>query len=165
MDERMKKVNAKNEGTKTINNWLNDTAVAPDLVNSYLESVGSAAVDQRVKLHKLLLRPQVNTEGLRGVVPQLDAFLQQFEAETIENAEIGLKYESYIVKEKEMADKMHRLEDLQLGSFFDYSKLPSLSMEARLKLAKIQPQTLGQASRISGVSPSDISVLLIHAGR
>ena len=165
MDQRMAKVNAKNEGTKAINNWLNDTAVAPDLVNSYLESVGSAAVDQRVKLHKLLLRPQVNTEGLRGVLPQLDAFLQQFDTETIENAEIGLKYESYIVKEKEMADKMHRLEDLQLGDFFDYSKLSALSMEARLKLAKIQPQTLGQASRISGVSPSDISVLLIHAGR
>ena len=165
MDERMAKVTNKNEGTKEITTWLNDTAVAPDLVNGYLESIGSAAIDQRVKLHKLLLRPQVNTEGLRGVVPQLDAFLQQFEAETIENAEIGLKYESYIVKEKEMADKMHRLEDLQLGSFFDYSKLPSLSMEARLKLAKIQPQTLGQASRISGVSPSDISVLLIHAGR
>jgi tRNA uridine 5-carboxymethylaminomethyl modification enzyme len=107
----------------------------------------------------------VSADSLRQAVPQLDEFLRDFDAEIIENAEIGLKYESYIVKEKEMADKMHRLEDLQLGSFFDYSKLSALSMEARLKLAKVQPQTLGQASRISGVSPSDISVLLIHAGR
>jgi tRNA uridine 5-carboxymethylaminomethyl modification enzyme len=165
MDERMARVAAKNEGTKQIVQELSNVAVAPDLVNPYLESVGSATIDQRTKLSKLLLRPQVGTEGLRQAVPQLDAFLTEFDAEIIENAEIGLKYENYIVKEKEMADKMHRLEDMQLGSFFDYSKLPSLSMEARLKLAKIQPQTLGQASRISGVSPSDISVLLIHAGR
>lgn len=165
MDERMARVAAKIEGTKQIVAELSNVAVAPDLVNSYLESVGSASIDQRTKLSKLLLRPQVSADGLRQAVPQLDAFLTKFDAEIIENAEIGLKYENYIVKEKEMADKMHRLEDMQLGSFFDYSKLPSLSMEARLKLAKIQPQTLGQASRISGVSPSDISVLLIHAGR
>jgi tRNA uridine 5-carboxymethylaminomethyl modification enzyme len=165
MDERMARVDAKNEGTKEILDWLSTMAIAPDLVNNYLESVGSAPIDQRTRLSKIILRPQVSADGLRQFIPQLDAFLQKFDAEIIENAEIGLKYESYIVKEKEMADKMHRLEDLQLGSFFDYSKLPSLSMEARVKLAKIQPQTLGQASRISGVSPSDISVLLIHAGR
>jgi tRNA uridine 5-carboxymethylaminomethyl modification enzyme len=165
MDARVARVNAKNKGTQEILDWLSSTAVSPDLVNPYLESIGSASIDQRSKLAKLLLRPQVSAEGLRQVIPDFDQFLKPFDAEIIENAEIGLKYENYIVKEKEMADKMHRLEDLQLGSFFDYSKLPSLSMEARLKLAKIQPQTLGQASRISGVSPSDISVLLIHAGR
>ncbi len=165
MDERIARVNAKNEGTKEILDWLSSTAIAPDLVNNYLESVGSALIDQRTRLSKILLRPMVCADGLRQFIPQFDEFLKKFDSETIENAEIGLKYENYIVKEKEMADKMHRLEDLQLGSFFDYSKMPSLSMEARLKLAKIQPQTLGQASRISGVSPSDISVLLIHAGR
>jgi tRNA uridine 5-carboxymethylaminomethyl modification enzyme len=165
MDERMARVNAKIEGTKEILDWLSSMAIAPDLVNNYLESVGSALIDQRTRLSKIILRPQVTADGLRQYIPQLDEFLKKFDAEIIENAEIGLKYENYIVKEKEMADKMHRLEDLQLGSFFDYSKMPSLSMEARLKLAKIQPQTLGQASRISGVSPSDISVLLIHAGR
>jgi tRNA uridine 5-carboxymethylaminomethyl modification enzyme len=165
MDERIARVNAKNEGTKEILDWLSSTAIAPDLVNNYLESVGSALIDQRTRLSKILLRPMVSADGLRQFIPQFDEFLKKFDAEIIENAEIGLKYENYIVKEKEMADKMHRLEDLQLGSFFDYSKMPSLSMEARLKLAKIQPQTLGQASRISGVSPSDISVLLIHAGR
>lgn len=165
MEERMVKVNTKIEGEKAIENFMKEMAVGPTLINSFLESIGSNPIDQRVKLHKLLLRPQVNTEQLRQAVPQLDTFLKQYNAETIESAEINMKYESYIIKEKEMADKMHRLENLHLGDQFDYHKLPSLSMEARTKLTKIRPRTLGQASRISGVSPSDISVLLIHAGR
>ena len=165
MDNRLARVEAKNEGTKAIEKWLNDVTVAPDVVNGYLEKAGSVGIDQRTKLHKILLRPQVNIDGLRRVVPELDAFLRPFDVEIIENAEIGMKYESYIQKEKEMADKMHRLEDMPLGDYFDYLNLTSLSMEARLKLTKVRPLTLGQASRISGVSPSDISVLLIHAGR
>jgi tRNA uridine 5-carboxymethylaminomethyl modification enzyme len=165
LDERMKRVENKISGEKAIQNWLRETSVSPDLINGYLESIGTVPLDQRTKLHKILLRPQVNTEGLRKAVPQLDTFLQAYDAEISEGAEIAMKYESYIEKEKEMADKMHRLEDMQLGDFFDYHTLPSLSMEARTKLTKIKPRTLGQASRISGVSPSDISVLLIHAGR
>jgi tRNA uridine 5-carboxymethylaminomethyl modification enzyme len=165
LDERMKRVENKISGEKAIQNWLRETSVSPDLINGYLESIGTVPLDQRTKLHKILLRPQVNTEGLRKAVLQLDTFLQAYDAEISEGAEIAMKYESYIEKEKEMADKMHRLEDMQLGDFFDYHTLPSLSMEARTKLTKIKPRTLGQASRISGVSPSDISVLLIHAGR
>lgn len=165
MEERMTRVHAKIEGEKAIETFMKEMAVSPDLVNGFLESVGSNPIDQRVKLHKLLLRPQVNTEGLRQAVQQLDNFLKQYNTETIESAEITMKYESYIIKEKDMADKMHRLENLYLGDRFDYHSLPALSMEARTKLTKIKPRTLGQASRISGVSPSDISVLLIHAGR
>ena len=165
LDERLARVEEKVEGEKEIQKWLRETSVSPDLINGYLESIGTVPLEQRTKLHKILLRPQVDTEGLRKVIPQLDAFLQPYNAEITEGAEIGMKYESYIEKEKEMADKMHRLEDMELGNFFDYHTLPSLSMEARTKLTKIKPRTLGQASRISGVSPSDISVLLIHAGR
>ena len=165
MGKRMERVKAKVEGEKAITDFVKEMNVAPELVNGFLESLDSPAIDQRVKLHKILMRPQVNTEGLRQAVPQLDAFLKQYDAEIIEGAEITMKYESYIVKEKEMADKMIRLEDLQLGDHFDYHAMPSLSSEARVKLTKIRPRTLGQASRISGVSPSDISVLLIHAGR
>jgi tRNA uridine 5-carboxymethylaminomethyl modification enzyme len=165
MDKRIERVNAKVAGEKAIETFMKEMSVGPDAINGFLEANGSPAVDQRVKLHKILLRPSVNTEGLRKAVPQLDEFLKQYDSETIEGAEITMKYESYIVKEKEMADKMHRLEDMQLGDHFDYHKMPSLSMEARTKLTKVKPRTLGQASRISGVSPSDISVLLIHAGR
>ena len=165
LDERLARVEEKVEGEKEIQKWLRETSVSPDLINGYLESIGTVPLEQRTKLHKILLRPQVDIEGLRKVIPQLDVFLQPYNAEITEGAEIGMKYESYIEKEKEMADKMHRLEDMELGNFFDYHTLPSLSMEARTKLTKIKPRTLGQASRISGVSPSDISVLLIHAGR
>jgi tRNA uridine 5-carboxymethylaminomethyl modification enzyme len=165
LDERLARVENKVNGEKEIQRWMRETSVSPDLVNGYFESIGTVPLDQRTKLHKVLLRPQVNLESLRTVVPQLDAFLQPYDAEISEGAEIAMKYESYIEKEKEMADKMHRLEDMQLGDYFDYHTLPSLSMEARTKLTKIKPRTLGQASRISGVSPSDISVLLIHAGR
>jgi tRNA uridine 5-carboxymethylaminomethyl modification enzyme len=165
MDARMDRVKAKNEGTKAIETWLRDTSVSPDVLKGYMESIGSVPLDQRMKLHKVLLRPQVNTEGLRQVVPEFDAFLKQYDTEIIEAAEITMKYESYIEKERDMADKMRRLEDMQLGNYFDYHKIPALSMEARTKLTKIRPLTLGQASRISGVSPADISVLLVHAGR
>jgi tRNA uridine 5-carboxymethylaminomethyl modification enzyme len=165
MDDRMARVNAKNEAEKAIQNFVRELSVAPDLVNGYLQSVDSQPIDQRTRLHKILLRPQVNTEGVRQAIPEFDNFLKKYDAEMIESAEIGLKYEAYIVKEKEMADKMRRLEDLHLGDYFDYHTLPALSMEARTKLTKIRPRTLGQASRISGVSPADISVLLVHAGR
>ena len=165
MAERMQNVQAKMEGQAAIEHFLRETNVSPDVVNGYLESLDCPPIDQKLKLHKILLRPQVNTEGLRQAVPHLDEFLNRYDKETIVGAEISIKYESYIEKEKEMVDKMIRLEDLALGDHFDYHQMPSLSSEARTKLTKIKPRTLGQASRISGVSPSDISVLLIHAGR
>ena len=165
LDNRMERVTAKVAGEKAIIKFMEDMSVSPDLVNGYLENIGSARIEEKGKLHKLLLRPQVDTEGLRKAVPQLDEFLRKFDPEIVEGAEITMKYESYIVKEKEMADKMLRLEDLHLSDSFDYNAMPSLSLEARSKLTKIRPRTLGQASRISGISPSDISVLLIHAGR
>ncbi len=165
LDERMVQVRRKVDGEKEIEHWLKETSVSPDLINDYLVGIGSVPIEQRTKLHKILLRPGVDTEGVRKVMPELDTFLKTYDTETIEGAEITMKYESYIVKEREMADKMKKFEELHISDSFDYHALPSLSMEARTKLTKIKPRTLGQASRVSGVSPSDISVLLIHAGR
>ena len=165
LEERMERVAEKVAGEQAIVNFMKELSVSPDLVNGYLETIGTPTIDQRTKLHKILLRPQVDTEGLRKAVPQLDTFLNPFDAEITEGAEITIKYESYIEKEREMANKMKKFEELNLSDKLDYHTFPALSMEARLKLTKIKPRTLGQASRISGVSPSDISVLLIHAGR
>jgi tRNA uridine 5-carboxymethylaminomethyl modification enzyme len=102
---------------------------------------------------------------LRKGVKAADEFLSKYDREFIESAEIIMKYEAYIQKEMELVDKMGKLEDIRLDAGFDYHQLKSLSMEARIKLAKIKPTSLGQASRISGVSPADVSVLLVHMGR
>ena len=165
LDNRMQRVHQKVAGEKEIEAFFRELSIAPDLVNGYLESIGTAPIEQRTKLHKILLRPQVDTEGIRKAIPELDNFLKKYDTEIIESAEITMKYESYIEKEREMADKMRKFEDMHLSDSFDYHALPALSMEARTKLTKVKPRTLGQASRISGISPADISVLLIHAGR
>jgi len=112
-----------------------------------------------------LSRPHIGIETLRHHIPELNSSLIGFDEEMIGLAEVDIKYRGYINREQEMVDKMNRLEDLILLDSFDYSKISSLSHESREKLARMRPRTLGQASRISGVSPSDISVLLVHMGR
>jgi len=116
-------------------------------------------------LKGVLLRPHINLDKLRPHVSELDTFLSQYTEEQIQTAEVEMKYEGYIRKEQELVDKMNRLEEVRLGDGVDYESLKSLSSEAREKLARLKPRTIGQASRISGVSPSDISVLLVHMGR
>jgi len=120
---------------------------------------------QKVKQHLVLLRPHISIQELRNVLPETDVFLNQFDEESVNLAEINMKYEGYIKKEQEMVNKMNRLEEVRLKEDFNYHELVSLSAEAREKLTQIKPMTIGQASRISGVSPADISVLLIHLGR
>jgi len=112
-----------------------------------------------------LSRPQVGIEDLRKVSKAFDEHLSKFDQETVEQAEIKIKYESYFLKEQEIVNKMQKMEDKDINPDFDYSQLGSLSKEAREKLLKIKPRTLGQASRISGVSPSDISVLMVHISK
>jgi tRNA uridine 5-carboxymethylaminomethyl modification enzyme len=120
---------------------------------------------KKKKESKVLARPQLGMKELRGSLHDLDAFLNTHDQQAVESAEIEMKYESYIQKEVELADKMTKLENIKLDTEFDYSQLKSLSMEARIKLAKIKPSSLSQAGRISGVSPADISILLVHMGR
>ena len=116
-------------------------------------------------MQSVLLRPGINLEEMAEVVPTLKSFMEENDAEAIRLAEVNLKYEGYIRKEQEMVDKMNRLESVKLREDLDYDTLSSLSKEARQKLNQLKPMTIWQASRISGVSPADISVLLVHVGR
>jgi len=165
MEERLEKVRTKEAATKEIKSFLETTSVEPSFVNSFLESIDSASLRQKIKLQTLLLRPHIGLPDLRQYVPYLDRFLQKFDNEQVEQAEIFIKYEGYIEKEREMAEKMNKLEAVKLKENLDYFSMPSLSMEARQKLSKHKPLTIGQASRISGITPSDISVLLVYVGR
>ena len=165
LDVRMERVQTKINNAASIERFFDDTSVDPDLINPLLESIDSSPLKQKIKAKSIVTRPNIGIEEIRKVLPDVHAFLNQFDEETIMIAEIGLKYEGYIRKEQEMVDKMDRLENVRLADHFDYKGLKSLSFEAREKLHQIRPRTIGQASRISGVSPSDISVLLVHVGR
>jgi tRNA uridine 5-carboxymethylaminomethyl modification enzyme len=165
MAPRLERLAVKSDGAAAIERFVRDYSVEPGQVNAWLESRDSAPIAQKVKLHGLLVRPHVGLEDLRVILPALDEALRPWDREVRECAEIAMKYEGYIRREQEMVDKMNRLEDLVLTDRMDYHQLGGLSKEAREKLTRLRPRTIGQASRISGVSPADISVLLIHSGR
>ena len=164
-NDRYEQVKQKKEALKEIREFFTQYGVEPTEINATLTEAGTAELNQKVKLDKVLMRPQVNMEILRKGVKALDEFLSKYDKDFIESAEIVMKYDAYIEKEMELVQKMGKLEDIKLQADYDYSKLKSLSIEARQKLAKIKPTSLGQASRISGVSPADVSVLLVHMGR
>jgi len=164
-EERMQRVRDKENAAAAIEKFVRETSVSPDALNDYLEQQGSAALKQKMKLHSVLLRPKISLSGLSKVLPEVKNFLASYDQEFIELAEINMKYEGYIRKERELVDKMNRLEEVQIREDFNYQQLNSLSAEAREKLTQLKPRTIGQASRISGVSPADISVLLVHMGR
>ncbi len=163
--ERMEKVRAKLAAADEIEKFFKETSVTPDAINGFLESIDSAPLRQQVKLHGILLRPNVSLDNLRTVLPDLDSLLNKFDSDYLSEAETRMKYDGYIRKEQEMADKMLRLEELKIFENFDFQTLTSISKEAREKLSKVRPGTIGQASRISGVTPADVSVLLVHMGR
>lgn len=162
------RVERKLGGKNEFISYLTSLTIEPDQINDLLASKASSPINQKVKASQLLSRPQVELSDFLQASLGIDTKLQEYgelAMEVGEQAEIQIKYEGYLIKEKELADKMSRLDHVPLPIHFDYSKLTSLSMEARLKLEKIRPETLGQASRISGVNPSDISILLVHLGR
>ncbi|NJC27556.1 tRNA uridine-5-carboxymethylaminomethyl(34) synthesis enzyme MnmG [Neolewinella antarctica] len=165
MDARMERVEAKKEAVEAIRYEMTHRSVTPDQMNGWLTKVGTAELNQGVKMMSLLGRHEVSLLGLGEAVPEFQAFLDQHDAETINLAEVTMKYEGYIEREKAAVAKVNRLEGIKLGSAFDYETLNTLSKEARQKLNKLKPRTIGQASRISGVSPADVSVLLVHLGR
>jgi len=164
--ERMKRVLEKQEKTGLLIKFLEKTSVRKEEINPILESKNLALVNQSMKLFKIAARPQLSFADFEGL-EKLNSFLKDnhIGKEVIEQAEIHLKYSGYIAKEKNNADKLNRLENVKIPSLFNYQKVKSLSYEAREKLTKIQPTSISQASRISGVSPSDISVLLVYMGR
>ena len=166
-EERYTKYKNKQAKVEDIKQVLNETYVYPQEINMLLEQKGSSKIEQKLKLSYVLLRPQINLAELIETLPQLEAYRtqDQFAKECLEEAEIEIKYDSYIQKENELAEKLNRLENVKLPKDFDYHSIQSLSYECREKLNRYKPQTLGQASRISGISPADINVLAIFLGR
>lgn len=154
----------KKEATESIINFCATTHVKPKDINAALESLGTTPLREGCKLIDLVVRPQINLQNLSELVPelkQLIASLPNRNDETAEAAEIKMKYKGYIERERIVADKMHRLENIKIKGHFNYLEMEQLSTEARQKLAKINPDTLAQASRIPGVSPSDINIMLV----
>ena len=164
--ERMKRVLEKQEKTDLFIDYLKDTSIKPTDVNPILKENNSAEISQSMKMFKVAARPQLNFDHVRQF-PGVNDFIidNELDNEIIEQTEIHVKYSGYIEKEKNNADKLNRLENISIPANFDYYKVKSLSYEAREKLSTIQPATISQASRISGVSPSDVSVLLVYMGR
>lgn len=164
-EERYQRVQEKEESINQIAEFLQKENAPEEELNSTLDAVGSKPVKQKYKLEKILARPEVTIETLREHVPKVDQFLGQFDEEILEEAEVQMKYGGFIDKEREMVEKMNRLEDIKIHQNIAYDQIKALSSEGREKLNQIRPETIGQASRISGVSPSDISVLLVYLGR
>ena len=164
-DERLDLVKQKVANSDAIVAFAKKQSIDMSEANEKLEELGTSTLNQNVKIISLLGRPQVGIEDVRQMSAPFEEYLSPFDQETIEQAEIKIKYESYFEKEQEIVNKMQKMEDKDINPDFDYSQLGSLSKEAREKLLKIKPRTLGQASRISGVSPSDISVLMVHMSK
>lgn len=164
-DERLALMNAKKQKVERIKSVLAEYPVEPADSNPYLESINSATLNERSRAMKILLRPGINLKDMQAALPGLKEALKEDDVLALEQAEIQIKYDVYIEKEKELVKKMATLEDLVIPDTFNYDKLSALSTEARQKLKKIKPQTLGQASRISGVNPSDVQILMVYMGR
>jgi tRNA uridine 5-carboxymethylaminomethyl modification enzyme len=165
-EERVRVMEQSQHQADSFIHFMKKTSIQPQDINPILEEKETAVIKQSTKLAKILSRPQLKMDDLLVLDP-IDNYLQNNKTDktTLEQAEIQIKYAGYIEKEEAQAQKLDRLESIQIPQGFDYTSIHSISTEARQKLTEIQPRTLSQASRISGVSPSDISVLLVHMGR
>ncbi len=166
--ERVTVYERKLDMTQSLKEFLKSTSISPEVINPILIELQTAPISQRIKISGLLLRPQVSIHNIWHIIEhdfKAKYGFDEISDEVLESVEISVKYEGYIIKEAEMADKLKRIEEVKLKPDFDYHSLQSLSWEAREKLSRIKPETLGQASRISGVSPSDVSVLAVFLGR
>lgn len=164
--ERMDRVVEKQKKTDLFIKFLNDTSVKPEEINPLLEANNTAIISQSMKMIRLASRPQIDFTDLQKLSKVAQFIIDEnIDEEVIEQAEVHVKYSGYIAKEKNNADKLNRLENVKIPINFDYDKMKSVSIEAKQKLNKIRPATIAQASRISGVSPSDVSVLLVYMGR
>jgi len=164
-DERMKKLSEKQAALKNVMGVLQEYSVEPTSINDFLNSINSAPLPQKQKASQLLLRPALGLQEMMKVLPNLNLQLEHEIPEVLEQAEIQLKYQVYIGKERELVERMSQMEELPIPKNFEYRGIQSLSNEAREKLSRIRPQTLGQASRISGINPSDVQILMVYMGR
>ncbi len=163
--ERMDHILQKTQQVQEIKDFLKNNTVTPDQINPYLGTLNSSPVAEKQKLEKILLRPDVELDTLSKAVPFLAEALAPYTRESVEQASIQVKYDVYIEKEKELVQRMSQLEDLEIPDSFDYKKIQALGNEAREKLNRVRPRTLGQASRISGINPSDVQILMVYMGR
>lgn len=167
-DTALQKVEKKTQLTESLQQTLRQIGITPAEANPVLQTKGSSEITQQVKASAILTRPHIALDDLKNMSDKVKEAVEQIESQdplAVEQAEILLKYEGYIEREQEQVDKLQRLEALVLSPTIDYSEIKNLSIESKEKLNKIKPATLGQAARVSGVSPSDISVLLVHLGR
>jgi tRNA uridine 5-carboxymethylaminomethyl modification enzyme len=163
--ERLKKVEDKIANSASIISYFRNNSVEPNEINPFLESINSSPINQKIRYYNILSRPNIGIPDIARYCADVQNNISDYDNETIEQAEILMKYEGYIERESENADKLKRLEELKIKGDFNYDVVGSLSAEAREKLKKIKPQTLGQAARISGINPSDVSILMVHMGR
>jgi len=163
--QRLNKVNDKKNAVAAIKTILKEFSVEPDEINHWFADLNSSPINEKQKAQKILLRPDVELNDFAEAVPKLKKALSLFSKESIEQASIQIKYDVYIEREKELVQRMSHLEDLEIPEKFDYKKIISLGNEAREKLTRIKPRTLGQASRISGINPSDVQILMVYMGR
>lgn len=163
--ERFARVSQKTKGVEQIIKYFKEQSIDPERMNPRLGEIGSSLLTQKVRMFNVLSRPGVTVADFALQANEVSDFLAGYDREIVEEAEILMKYEGYIARESDQADKLSRLENIQLYDDFPYHQLTSLSSEAREKLSKLKPRSLGQASRISGISPADISVLLVYLGR
>jgi tRNA uridine 5-carboxymethylaminomethyl modification enzyme len=163
--ERMEKVITKRSGIEKIKTVLKELTIEPEEINSFLNSINSSLITEKQRIEKILLRPNIELPDLISHLPKLGEALHSFSSEIIEQASIQVKYDVYIEKEKELVKKMSQLENLEIPENFDFKKIQALGNEAKEKLTKIKPRTLGQASRISGINPSDVQILMVYMGR
>ncbi|MEY3348422.1 MAG: tRNA uridine-5-carboxymethylaminomethyl(34) synthesis enzyme MnmG [Bacteroidota bacterium] len=164
-EERFQMVQKKKENIESIIKKFNEVSVDPEDINSFFENVGSTPLSQKQKLAQLVLRPGIGAKEMIDHHDGLKKDFSDYHEIEIEQAEIQMKYAVYIEKEKEMVERMGQMEDLEIPVSFDFSRVQAISTEAREKLKKIQPRTLGQASRISGINPSDVQILMVYMGR
>lgn len=164
-NERLEQVEIKLTNVAAIKKLLGEISVEPADLNHFLESKGSTPLNQKQKISQLLLRPGIGLLELSEAYPKLSNAIQHFSKESIEQAEIQVKYDVYIEKERELVNRMSQMEDLEIPALFEYDKVQAISAEAREKLSKSRPRTLGQASRMSGINPSDVQILLVYMGR
>ncbi len=163
--DRMEKVNKKEVEIEEVNQILEEIHITLPQINEYLQNIGKNPLNERQKASKLLLRPEIKLKEMMQGIPTVGEKLEPYNYEVLEQVEIQNKYKSYIEKEKEMVVKMSQMENLMIPESFDYNKVHALNTEARLKLIEIKPRTMGQASRIAGVNPSDLQILMIYMGR
>ena len=164
-EKRFNMVKEKNAHTQILTNDLKHKKLNPVTINTHLKNIDSAPIKEKTSLYQLLKRPELNIEILKQVDESLKNYLSRYNKDVVEQAEINTIYENYIEKEQKLVEKVEHLENFKIRDSFDYKKIKALSAEAMEKLIKIKPKTIGQATRISGVSPADISVIMVYLGR